>query len=132
MSMLETIYATLLLGFIALFLLNLYPSSFLAIKRGESTFTADNFASNILEDIHSRNFANLIPGAEPVYQKYTAGGIDYVPVLKILYLPAPTGNFPDAGADEKYLKVAKVTISWKYGAVDRQVTHEAYIHNVTR
>ena len=132
MSMLETIYATLLLGFIALFLLNLYPSSFLAIKRGESTFTADNFASNILEDLHSRSFANLIPGSEPAYSTYTSGGIDYVPMLKIFYLPAPAGSLPDPGADPRYLKVAQVTVSWKYSSVSRSVSHEAYLHNVTR
>lgn len=83
-SLIETIYSTVLLGFIALFLLNLYPSSFVAIKRGESTFTADNFASAIIEDLHSRNFANLVQGPGPPYNTTTWGGITYSATVNII------------------------------------------------
>ena len=128
-SLLETIYATLLLGFIALFLLNLYPSSFVAIKRGESTFTADNFAETILEDLHSRNFANLIPGSEPSYLAQSWGGITYTPTLQLLYLPTPTDAWL---GNPNYIKVAQVTISWTYSTLNHQVVHEAYLHNITQ
>ncbi|CAN0101151.1 unnamed protein product, partial [Phaeothamnion confervicola] len=112
MSLVETIYATLLLGFIALFLLNLYPSSFVAIKRGESTFTADNFASSILEDLHSRSYGNVTPANVPAYQKQTFGGIEYTPVVQIVYLP----NDPNLlyTPDPNHVKSASVTVSWYY------------------
>lgn len=130
MSLIETIYATLLLGFIALFLLNLYPSSFVAIKRGESTFTADNFASSILEDLHSRSYANVTPSNIPTYQPQTFGGIQYTPVVQIIYLPSdPTLTY---APDPNHVKSASVTISWYYSNVLHQVVHEAYLYNVTR
>ena len=130
MSLVETIYATLLLGFIALFLLNLYPSSFVAIKRGEATYNADCLASNILEDLHARSFANLIPGAEPAYAKRDIGGIEYVPEVKIAYCtdnPAPLPAY-----DDRYLKSATVTVRWTYSSRPYSVVHEALLHNVTR
>lgn len=123
LSLIETVYAALLLGFIALFLLNLYPSSFVALKRGDATLAADNLANNVLEDLHSRSFANLIPGSEPAYQKWSGGGIEYTPVVALSYLP---------DANEKYLKVAKVTVQWTYGQKTHAVVHQAYLHNLTR
>lgn len=123
LSLVETIYATLLLGFITLFLINLYPSSFIALKRGDSSLAADNFANNILEDLHSRSFANLLPGNEPAYQPLSVAGINYQPSLALSYLP---------DASEKAVKVAKVTVRWNYGSHDYQVVHNAYLHNVTR
>ena len=130
MSLIETIYATLLLGFIALFLLNLYPASFVAIKRGESTFTADNFASSILEDIRSRSYGNVTPSNLPTDQSQTFGGIEYTPVIQVIYLP----NDPNLTytPDPNHVKSASVTVSWYYSNLLHQVVHEAYLYNVTR
>ena len=131
MSLIETVYAAVLLGFIALFLLELYPSSFVAIKRGESTFTADNFASTIIEDLRSRNFANLTvgPGNAPVYAPKTWGTITYYAADEIYDLTADASGYTPSNL---HIKAARVSISWYYKNMTHQVVHETYLHNITR
>lgn len=126
-TLVETIFASVLFGFIVLFVLNLYPSSLVAVRRGETQIIADNFAQAILEDVRSRSFYNLGLGSTSVtYTKWTYGDVDYLPTVDIAY-----DN--DLSIDTRdYLKVATVTINWKFQHRDNSVVHKMYLHCVNR
>ena len=123
-TLLETIFASVLFGFIVLFVLNLYPSSMVAVRRGESQIVADNFAQTILEDLRSRSFYNVSTVSPPTYQKWTYSQTDYIPTVTVAY---------DSDASlERYLKIATVKITWSFQKRTNTVEHTMYLHNVTR
>jgi hypothetical protein len=131
-TLIETLYSCVLLSLVTLFILNLYPGSFVAIKRGESTLEAEMYAQSILEDLKSRSYANLYTGLQagtaPFYADIIYGGIDYSPAVSLV-------NYPGTGADAAnplILMGAIVTVNWTYKNVARNVTHEMFIANITR
>ena len=123
-TLLETIFASVLFGFIILFIANLYPSSMVAVRRGETQIIADNFAQTILEDLRSRSFYNVSTVSPPTYQKWTYGQTDFLPTVKIEY-------DGDSSLD-RYLKIATVTVTWDFQRRTNKVVHMMYLHNVTR
>lgn len=122
-TLIETIWASLILSFVVLFIMNLYPSSFGALRRSESSIIADGFAEQILEDLRSRAFNNVKPGAPPAYEPQLYGEIYYYPNVEVSY-------HPDAA--KEHLKVAEVKVDWTYKDKKYQVLHVGYLHNVTR
>lgn len=126
-TLLETIFASVLFGFIVLFVLNLYPSSIVAVRRGETQIIADNFAQAILEDLRSRSFTNLVVGGTaPTYNKWVYSDTEYLPTVLIEY-------DTDVSIDTRdYLKVATVTVSWKFQNRNNSVVHKMYLHSVNR
>ncbi len=123
-TLLETIFASVLFGFIILFIANLYPSSMVAVRRGETQIIADNFAQTILEDLRSRSFYNVSTVSPPTYQKWTYGQTDFLPTVTVAY---------DSDSSlEKYLKIATVTVTWDFQRRTNKVVHIMYLHNVTR
>ena len=124
-TLLETIFASVLFAFIVLFILNLYPGSIVAIRRGESQIVADNYAQTILEDLRSRTFANVTT-ATASYQKLVYANTEYDPLVDIHY------HSDVASVPEEFLKIARVTVSWKFQNRTNQVVHTMYLHNVTR
>lgn len=123
-TLLETIFASVLFGFIVLFIVNLFPSSIVAVHRGESQIIADNFAQTILEDLRSRSFYNVSTISPPTYQKWTYGETDYLPTVAVSYDSDSTL--------ENYLKIAKVTVSWNFQRRNNSVVHIMYLHSVNR
>lgn len=130
-TILETIYASMLFAFIILFILNIYPGSMVAIHRGETQIVADNFAQTILEDLRSRSFANLKVNAEPAYAKLIYGNTEYTPLVDVMYYNDFTTQ-TNTDIHDEFLKVAKVTVRWKFQNRDQEVVHTMYLHNVTR
>jgi len=131
-TLIETIYSTLLFGFIIITLVNLYPSSFLAIKRGEGTLVGDALAQATLEELRSKPFDTYAPEMvlNPGPSPWIYGGTTYTPTVEVFW---PPGTAPSPG----FLKGYRVTVKWRVGshtAADqtRQVTHEMYVHNVRR
>lgn len=123
-TLLETIFASVLFGFIVLFIANLYPSSIVAVRRGETQIIADNCAQSILEDLRSRSFYNVSTTSPPTYQKWTYGQTDFIPTVSVAY---------DSDSSlERYLKIATVTVSWDFQRRTNKVVHIMYLHNVTR
>ncbi|MBX3168592.1 MAG: hypothetical protein KF760_14345 [Candidatus Eremiobacteraeota bacterium] len=123
-TLLETIFASVLFGFIILFIANLYPSSIVAVRRGETQIIADNCAQAILEDLRSRSFYNVSTLSPPAYEKWTYGETDFTPTVEIAYES-------DASL-EPYLKIATVTVTWDFQRRTNKVVHTMYLHNVTR
>ena len=123
-TLIETLYSCVLLSLVTLFVLNLYPGSFVAIKRGESTLQAEMFSQTILEDLKSRSFGNLQIGAPPAYLSQTYGGIEYDPTVQL--------QAYDSISNTSLLMAAVVTVSWTYKGSLHNVTHEMLLANVTR
>ncbi|MBN9416186.1 MAG: type II secretion system protein [Candidatus Eremiobacteraeota bacterium] len=123
-TLLETIFASVLMGFVILFICNLYPGSIVAIRRGETQIVADNLAQSILEDLRSRSFYNLTPINMPSYASRIYGGTEYTPSVSLTYDSDPSL--------ESYLKIAKVRVNWKFQNRDQEVVQIMYLHNVTR
>ena len=123
-TLLETIFASVLFGFIVLFILNLYPSSIVAVRRGESQIVADNFAQTILEDLRSRSFYNINVNSPPSYSKWVYGETDFLPTVTVVY---------DSDSDlEPFLKIATVKITWEFQRRTNSVVHTMYLHNINR
>lgn len=123
-TLLETIFASVLFGFIVLFIANLYPSSIVAVRRGETQIIADNCAQAILEDLRSRSFPNVSTVAPPTYQKWVYGATEFTPTVAVAY---------DSDTSlERYLKIATVTVTWDFQRRSNKVVHIMYLHNVTR
>ena len=124
-TLLETIFASVLFAFVILFVLNLYPGSMVAIRRGETQIVADNFAQSILEDLRSRSFANVSTTSPPAYAKLVYGNTEYNPVVTVAY-------HPDSTVPQEFLKIATVNVSWQFQSRTNQVVQIMYLHNVTR
>ena len=126
-TLIETIYSTLLFGFIIITLLNLYPSSFVAIKRGEGTLQADALAQAVLEDMRSRPYGAYAVGAGPTPSPtpWIYGEVTYNPTAEV-FLP------PGANTNVNYVMGYRVTVAWNITNQTKQVVHEAYVHNITR
>jgi Tfp pilus assembly protein PilV len=118
----ETVYASVLFAFVILFVLNIYPSSMVAIRRGETQIIADNCAQSILEDLRSRSFTNIKVGAPPSYEKWVYHDTTFHPYLEIFY---------DTD-DERFLKIARLDVAWVFQNRENHVIHTMYVHNVTR
>ena len=123
-TLLETIFASVLFGFIVLFIANLYPSSIVAVRRGETQIIADNCAQSVLEDLRSRSFYNVSTVTPPTYQKWIYGSTEFTPTVSVVY---------DSDTSlEKYLKIATVTVTWDFQRRTNKVVHTMYLHNVNR
>lgn len=123
-TLIETIFASVLFGMVLLFVVNIYPSSMVAVRRGETQIVADNFAQTILEDLRSRSFPNVSVTSPPAYAAMEHYGVEYTPVLEVSYSPDP--------AEENFLKRARLTVRWRFQNRDLEVVHSMYLHNVTR
>lgn len=124
-TILETIFASVLFAFVVLFVLNIYPGSMVAIRRGETQIIADNFAQSILEDLRSRSFANVSVTSPPTYLKKTYAATDYTPMVTIAYAG-------DAYLPDHVLKIATVKVQWSFQRRNNEVVHIMYLHNITR
>ena len=126
-TLIETIYSTLLLGFIIIALLNVYSGSFVAIKRGEGTLQADALAQAVLEDMRSQPYGNYTVGVGPAPSPtpWIYGTVTYEPTAEV-FRPPGTNTSVD------YLKGYRVKVTWKINNQLKQVTHEAYVHNIRR
>lgn len=124
-TLLETIFASVLFAFVILFVLNIYPGSMVAIRRGETQIIADNFAQAILEDLRSRSFANVSITSPPTYQKKIYADTEYTPLVSVVY--ATDTYLPDY-----VLKIATVRVQWRFQNRNNEAVHTMYLHNITR
>lgn len=120
----ETVFASVLFAFIILFIMNIYPSSMVAIRRAETQIVADNFAQTVLEDLRSRSYYNVDVNAEPYYAPLIYNDFKYNPYLDVFYDPD--------GTDERFLKIARLEVAWVFQNRENRVVHTMYLHNVVR
>lgn len=79
----EVILAAALLGLLLPFLFQLYPTSLLAIRRGESQLEATELARSALEEFRARPFAALAPGETALPAMSGAGQVEFARKIAI-------------------------------------------------
>ncbi len=122
-SLIETVVAIFLLSLLTVVLLNLYPSSVLAVRRAEQIQTADSLAQSVLSQAASRPFSSLLVGANEALPETEVGGQTYQATLSIRAV---------AGADVETLKALQVTVRWSERNKSREVSHEIWVPRIQR
>lgn len=116
-SLLETVFAIALVGFILILVVNLVPSSVLAVRRGEEQLQAENLARSVLEEARAAPFSALAVGTSTP--------------------PSPDPNFtlsrevfavPNASVD-RTLGV-RVTVGWSRSGRPQQIVREVWVSSV--
>lgn len=124
MSLLETILALFLLALMVLMLANLFPSSVLTARRGETRVEADLLAESILAEQMTRPFDELVLGPPTDLSPVAGeGGMTFLPTLEIFQVDT---------RDVTYLKGLRVTVRWQRQEHKREVVHEVWVPNLKR
>lgn len=121
LSLIETMIAAAVLFLVVSILLNLLPSSLLAIKRAEQRIQAGNIAQSILEEQRGVRFDSLAAGTPRVFDPVQVAGMSYEPVLEVEDDPEVAG-----------VKKLKVTVRWRQRDRDYSVVRELTLCRVPR
>ncbi|MGE0489677.1 MAG: hypothetical protein AB7S38_10735 [Vulcanimicrobiota bacterium] len=117
----ETIFATFVLALVMMTLFNIFPSSALAVKRGEMQLLADSVAEAHLEQQRAMAFDSLAIAAESYLPDQDLKGLHFKPSLTISAVP---------GSDVDRLKSVNVNVYWSFRERNYKVSHEAWIVKV--
>ena len=117
----ETILATFLVCLISLALLQLLPSSALAVKRAEARLQSNAIASTAMEAQLARGFRAQQVGQTLVWPDQLHDGIVYHVSLEI-FLP------PEARAE--HLRGVRCRVEWEFAGREYQFVREAVLSAV--
>lgn len=127
-SLLETILATFILSLITMAVFNIFPSSVMAVKRGEMELEADSIAQQILEERRAIPFEDLTLGDSTMLDVVVAGTI-FKSRVKVSNVPAPATE-PNPPTNVDFLKSVRVTVEWVHSGKSHQMVREAWIVSV--
>lgn len=119
-QLIEVIIATAVFFLIALFLLNLLPTSQWAVAMAEHRLTAQNLASSKLEELRVGPFGNLAEGAHPPTEA-EHDGVRFVTSYEVRRVP---------DADFDLVREVDVTVTWEVRGRTRQVRTRSYVSKV--
>jgi len=122
-TILETIFAALLLGITGMALLNILPTSVLAEKRAQNRMQADSVALSMLEDARVQPFNAVLDREKAVADNE---GTEFKAHQTVSTDPA-----------NAYLKRVRIVVQWEeagwsHGARVREVTLEGLIVRLNR
>lgn len=120
-SLIETVLATFVLSLITMAVFNIFPSSVMAIKRGEMELEADSLAQQQLEEYRARSFDSLALGNAPLTSPVTLSGTAFQVSTRVAAVP---------GSNVDHLKAVVVTVDWTHSARSHTITREAWIVSV--
>ncbi len=119
MTLMETVVSCFVLCLVMLALFNLFPSSMYALKRGECQILAEQEAQTWVEIYRAESFDSLTPGGAPItLPTRSVNGVVYNPVLSI---------FTPAGTRADLVKGLRVTVSWTFQSVTRNIQREVWV-----
>lgn len=124
-SLIETIFASLIIALVVLTIFNLFPSAMVAVKRSETQVQAEVLAQSLLEQMRIRPIQQLrdsIP-LGPITATVRIDGTDYSHTTTITNLSSPP---------EELLISVKVTVDWRVRNNDYQEIRESWVHAVER
>ncbi len=101
---------------------NLVPASQLASLRGENRLAASNLAQNLLEERRSQPFELLVVGST---EKTTVERGRTVLEVELTVLPV-------AGLDTKFVKQARVRVSWQEKTGPQELLYELRLFQQNR
>ncbi|MCA9792206.1 MAG: hypothetical protein KC910_10440 [Candidatus Eremiobacteraeota bacterium] len=119
LSLAEVVFAAAVAFLIGILVLNLFPTSLLAISRTQARLVANNLAQDRLARLRHTNFSQVDVG---LYQEdLTVEGQSYQLRREVYQV---------SGRDPNLLKGARVTVSWNVRGKPQQVLAETYLSGV--
>lgn len=115
-TLVENLLAFTLISLVLILLLNLFPSSMATVRKSEQRYTAMTLAGSRLEDQTALPFSKLVVGSSEQSQHQ-----DYQIRTQVLAID---------GENKAWLKLIRVTVSWKYRDQSRQVVRETRVHRL--
>lgn len=122
-SLAEVILSTLVLSLVMMTVFNLFPSSALAVKKGEHRLTAEALAQAGLEGCRALPFNLLVAGTYDV-GNVTVGATVFERKREIFT--------PPGSADDKLLKGVRMLVRWSEQGKPADLQLETWIVNVER
>lgn len=120
-TLVETAFSLALIGLVLLFVLNLYPSSLFAQHRAEERLTATRIARSLLDEQLVLPFNDLTVGLKRDLPVKKLDGIEYRSQLEV---------DKTSQADEKYLRVVRLTVRWQSHGKEFTVQRQVYKHKL--
>jgi hypothetical protein len=120
-GLMDVILATAVLLMVGLFLLNLFPSSLLAISTTRNRLHAQNYCQSQIAALRHAGFSSL-----------EFGQTEYEAVSDGTHFLVTTEITPVAGRDEDLIRAVKVTARWNVGKQQREESLETYLSAVRR
>lgn len=114
----ETVVSCFVLCLVMMAVFNLFPTSMYALKRGECQILAEQEAQSWIEIYRGDSFDSLPASATVNLPKRTVNGVEYTPVLSI---------FTPGGTRADLVKGLRVTVSWTFQSVTRNIQREAWL-----
>lgn len=119
LSLAEVVFAAAVAFLIGILVLNLFPTSLLAIARTEARLVANNLAQDRLARLQHTSFEQLEVGLYT--EDVTVEGQPFAIRQEIALL---------TGRDPRLLKSVQVTVSWQVRGKAQQVVAETYLSGV--
>lgn len=120
-SLLETILAGFIISLVTMSVFNIFPTSAMAVKRGEMQLLADSIADRELEQLRVAPFDSFPLGPGPAVAPESHHGTTFNTVITIGQV---------TGSDENVLKRATVVVSWTHSNKNYTSTREAWLVSV--
>ena len=120
-SLLEVVICTSLIGFVGILLLQLYPTSFVAVQQARHKMEAEMFASSLLEQERGANFDSLVVNSirypDP---KPGQDGTIFRAILSVSRVE---------GLDSDHVVAVEAEVSWEDKTGKRKVKMVTYVAN---
>lgn len=113
--------AAFILSLVTMAILSIFPSSAMAVKRGEMQLTADSIAERELERLREVPFDSLPLGPRPPISDEQHQGTKYHLSVEVLKEPS---------SDVKVLKRLVATVTWSHSEKNYSTVHEAWVTSV--
>lgn len=115
----ETVLAITLFALAGLALVNLIPSSWLAVHAGQQRLDAANLAQSLLEERRAGNFDG--PDFRTTLPATIYGGTQFTPTVEVA-----------TAAGQTRLKIVNVTVTWQTGRGTQSVVRQTMVCKVAR
>lgn len=121
-QLVEVIVAASVLFLMSFFLLNLLPTSQLAISKAERRLTAESIAYSLLEELRVAPFSSLITGAQQ-FEPERNGNVTFLRMVEITEIE---------GTDPNLVKQVNARVTWEEQGISGSVEASTYISSVKR
>ena len=123
-SLAEVILSTLIISLVMMTVFSLFPSSALAVKKGENRLTAEALAQAGLEECRGLSFEALALDNDFTVGNVTIGNTVFERTRQIFV--------PPGSPDDKLLKGVRMRIAWTEQGKPVELQAETWIVNVER
>jgi hypothetical protein len=119
----EVSLSLMILGLVTVFIMNLFPTSMITVKKAEHRQQANLLAESVLAELAALPFEDLIIGDPPVQESRQIDEVTYQ--IEKVVLQADSRN-PD------FIKNIRVEISWEVREIEQTLVRELWVANLKR